>query len=276
MFMNKRLIVIFACIAVFVLTLVVGAVVFTVNDVDILLQSEKNVQFNKAAILETSGIKKGQSVFTIDSAKASAKIEKQFPELIVVGIEREFPNKVRIRLGARTAILKIKIANSDKYAVLDYTIVENENKTDQYKIIDVVDTESEVYNDSKVILISGYEFSGNEDCVGDFINFAHDQVDSLKDLKDILNSLNSYGVVNERVPATFEKIDIIDNTIRLKTVLGITMVIRTDTNIGVKTQCEAIYNTFYGMSGEDRELANYLYMNNNGDISNSSKLDFNI
>ena len=112
--------------------------------------------------------------------------------------------------------------------------------------------------------------------MGDFINFAHDQVDSLKDLKDILNSLNSYGVVNERVPATFEKIDIIDNTIRLKTVLGITMVIRTDTNIGVKTQCEAIYNTFYGMSGEDRELANYLYMNNNGDISNSSKLDFNI
>ena len=48
--MNKRLIVIFACIAVFVLTLVVGAVVFTVNDVDILLQSEKNVQFNKAAV----------------------------------------------------------------------------------------------------------------------------------------------------------------------------------------------------------------------------------
>ena len=64
--MNKRLIVIFACIAVFVLTLVVGAVVFTVNDVDILLQSEKNVQFNKAAILETSGIKKGQSVFTMN------------------------------------------------------------------------------------------------------------------------------------------------------------------------------------------------------------------
>ena len=69
--MNKRLIIIFACIAIFVLTLVVGAVVFSVSDVNILLQSEENVSFDKAKILETSGIKKGQSVFTINSEKAS-------------------------------------------------------------------------------------------------------------------------------------------------------------------------------------------------------------
>ena len=94
--MNKRLIIIFACIAIFVLTLVVGAVVFSVSDVNILLQSEENVSFDKAKILETSGIKKGQSVFTINSEKASADIEKQFPKLKVVKIERVFPNKVRI------------------------------------------------------------------------------------------------------------------------------------------------------------------------------------
>ena len=113
--MNKRLIIIFVCLAIFVLTLVVGAVVFTVSDVNILLQSDKNVAFDKTKILETSGIKKGQSIFTIDSDEAKAKIEKQFPKLNVIKIERAFPNKVRIHLDARTAILKIPVANSDKF-----------------------------------------------------------------------------------------------------------------------------------------------------------------
>ncbi|MDE6967052.1 MAG: FtsQ-type POTRA domain-containing protein, partial [Clostridia bacterium] len=133
--MNKRLIIIFVCLALFVLTLVVGAVVFTVNDVDILLNSQENVAFDKAKILNISGIKKGQSVFTINSDKASANIEKQFPELKVIKIERSFPNKVRIHLDTRKAILKMKISNSDSYAVLDREL----------KIINIVNNDSEMY-----------------------------------------------------------------------------------------------------------------------------------
>ena len=93
-------------------------------------------------------------------------------------------------------------------------------------------------------------------------------------LKEILLSLESFEVVNERVPATFESIKIIDNTIHIKSKLGITLVVRMGTNISAKLQCDGIYNVFYTMNGDDRQLPNYLYMNNNGDISNSAKLEF--
>ena len=259
--MNKRLIIIFVCIAVFVLTLVVGAVVFTVSDVNILFQSDENIAFDKAKILETGGIKKGQSVFTFFWEQASEKIEKQFPKLKVIKIERVFPNKVRIHLDTRKAIFKMAIANTDSFAVLDR----------EFKIIDIINDGSEVYGDDIVVPITGYSYAGGENPLGDFINNDSPEVNSLK---EILLSLESFEVVNERVPATFESIKIIDNTIHIKSKLGITLVVRMGTNISAKLQCDGIYNVFYTMNGDDRQLPNYLYMNNNGDISNSAKLEF--
>ncbi len=270
--MNKRLIIIFVCLAIFVLTLVVGAVVFTVSDVNILLQSDKNVAFDKTKILETSGIKKGQSIFTIDSDEAKAKIEKQFPKLNVIKIERAFPNKVRIHLDARTAILKIPVANSDKFLLLDYRFDE-ENKISKIKILDMVIDDGEIYDDEKVVLVNGYEYSCGDNPVGDFISDDNVQINALK---DILHTLDTLEVVNERVPATFDSISIAeDNTIRLKTVLGLTLVIRTETTVSVQRQMEIIYTKFYSYQDEDREKPNYLYINNNGDLINSPKIEFN-
>lgn len=269
--MNKRLIISFVCIAVFVLTLVVGAVVFTVNDVKILLQSDKNISFDKAQILETSGIKKGQSVFTIDKEEASAKIEKQFPKLNVINIQRIFPNKVRIDLDTRTGILKMPIENSDKFLILDYRYdkVKNENKI---KIIDIVADDSNIYDNSKVVMVSGYKYNCNEDALGDFVK---DESNYIKVLKSVLRTLDIYSVVNERLAATFESVNIVDNTIRLQTVLGITLVVWTDTDPSMwEKQIDTIYNKFINMKDEEREQPNYLYMNKNGSIAIGPVLDF--
>ena len=78
------------------------------------------------------------------------------------------------------------------------------------------------------------------------------------------------------MPATFDSISIAeDNTIRLKTVLGLTLVIRTETTVSVQRQMEIIYSKFYSYQDEDREKPNYLYINNNGDLINSPKIEFN-
>lgn len=270
--MNKRLIIIFVCLALFVLTLVVGAVVFTVNDVDILLNSQENVAFDKAKILNISGIKKGQSVFTINSDKASANIEKQFPELKVIKIERSFPNKVRIHLDTRKAILKMKISNSDSYAVLDREL----------KIINIVNNDSEMYGEDKVVIINGYSYQGGNDALGNFINDNNNDINALKKIISTLETLKPVNVVNERFSATFDNIDIIQGKcISLKTAFGCSLVIRLDAKIGtndfitsVGKQCEMVYGEFYKMNDEAQEQSNFIYVDLHGNIQISNELKF--
>lgn len=268
--MNKRLIAIFACMAVFVLTLVVGTVLFTVSDVNILLASDENIAFDKSKILEASGIKKGQNVFSIDKDAAVKNIEKQFPRFNVQ-VERTFPNKVRIQLKTRIPVFKLKIANTDNYAVLDRDL----------KIIDVVTGEGNVYGEDKVVLVGGYEYSGAENPCGDFIT---DDCNDITSLKDIILSLEMLQVVNQRIPAVFSSFTIItDKRIEMKTVLGITMVIRTDLAINdqsnpITYQCDLLYSHYYSkMTGDQREQNKYLYLGQNGvNPIVSSELNFDI
>ncbi len=247
--MNKRLIIIFACIAIFVLTLVVGAVVFSVSDVNILLQSEENVSFDKAKILETSGIKKGQSVFTINSEKASADIEKQFPKLKVVKIERVFPNKVRIHLDTRTAIFKINY--NDKYAILDREL----------KIIDITNN-LDVYSQIDLVNITGYTLNQEQHKLGDFVN---DNTIDIKALKEVITKLEVKGVVNEKISATFESFEFVTNEkLKMKTALGITFVIKTQANKSAGEQCEGLYDKFCQMGSEREEPIFISYHETNG------------
>ncbi len=245
--MNKRLIIVFVCMAVFVLTLVVGAVVFSINDVDILLASDENVAFDKTKILDTSGIKKGQSIFTIDKELACSKIEKQFPEL-KVEISRAFPNKVRIHLWTRTAIFKVQLNDSDKYAILDREL----------KVVKIV-SGGEAYMKGELIPLENYNLNGSEEILGDFIK--DDNID-LNALRQVIEALEGLGVTNERIPATFERFEFVTSQkLKMKSTLGITLVINTNANITAKTQCEALYAEFYNMSNDEREKLNFLSYN---------------
>lgn len=258
--MNKRLVIIFACIAVFVLILVVGAVVFTVSDVNILLSSEQTIAFDKTKILQTSGIKKGQSVFTIDAEEASGKIEKQFPMLKVVKIERVFPNKVRINLDVRTPIIKVKIAGSDNYCVMDREL----------KIVAIVDNDSDTYEGNNLLSIENYEYTADENCLGDFASGDK----TIDNIKEILGALETRELVNSRVPATFEKFVVESEAILMQSKLGIMLLIRTNTDRPCAQQCDALYLKFYGMSSDEREQPNYIYIGNNGSIIVSPNIKF--
>lgn len=286
--MNKRLIAIFVCMAVFVLTLVVGSVVFTVSDVNILLVSDGNKSFNKSEILQTSGIKKGQSVFTINKEEVIANIEKQFPDLQVDGVERTIPNKVSIQLRMRTPVFKMKIANSDKYAIFDCVIPDREKKLANgkpciFKIIDVVDDDDNMYGDYKVVFLSGHEYSGTaENPKGEFISYSEDS--NLDYINDILLALNIFDVFDQKISAVFDNFKILsndsDNYIELQTSLGIKIVVRTNVDYGggeynpTISQCSLLFKRFFNdMNGDDREMPNYLFVNNNG-VNIGPKLEF--
>lgn len=266
--MNKRLIIIFVCIAVFVLTLVLGAVIFTINDVDILLSSEQAVGFDKVQILNTSGIKQGQSIFTVDEKDASASIEKSFPKLKVIKIERSFPNKVRVHLDVRKPILKCQIKNSDKIAILDREL----------KVLDIVSDEKAEYSDDKITILTDLplEVKQEKDFLGTFLSKENKDV---KNLDEIIKTLETFKVVNERFSATFASVKICNQNkeklgISFNTRLGIKIYIRTNTTIKPKTQCEMLYNKFFAMGGEEREQDKFIYVNDGGGIEVRDTLIF--
>lgn len=275
--MNKRLIAIFVCMAIFVVTLVVGTLVFTVEDVTILIPEDATIAFDKAKILDTSGIKKGQSVFVINKEKAKASIEKQFPTLKVTDIERVPPNKVRIHLNTRVPIFKIRLGDSDDFAILDR----------EFKVV-AIDKNSDsdgFYEDNKIVTISGYLFDADEGCLGDFIG---SEACDIANLKTIVNSLEKLQVVNERIPATFDhfqfKSQDNDEFIELKTALGAKIVIRTNIDIpsasnDLEYQCDKLYSMFYAgkdMTGNDinREENKYLFFHNTRGPVWQGNLDF--
>lgn len=268
--MNKRLIIIFVCIAVFVLTLVLGAVIFTINDVDILLLSEQqSVSFDKGKILATSGIRQGQSIFTIDEKQASETIEKDFPKLKVVKIERIFPNKVRVNLDLRKPILKLQVSGGEKCLILDREL----------KIVDIVAVNNDNYNEKNIAVLNNYSFELKDEkqVLGSFLSNENQDVANI--LKIIIQ-LEKFEVVNERFCATFDSLNMFHDEngkvgISLNTRLGMKIFIRTNTNITTEQQCQTLYNEFcYNMSGDEREADEYIYIGNNGDIQKSVDLIF--
>lgn len=268
--MNKRLMIIFVCIAVFVLTLVLGAVIFTINDVDILLLSEQqSVSFDKGKILATSGIRQGQSIFTIDEEQAALSIEKDFPKLKVVKIERIFPNKVRVNLDTRKPVLKLQAKDTNKCLVLDREL----------KVIDIVDLNNENYNEKDITILNNYSFELKDEkqTLGSFLSSENQDI---TDIVSIIRELEKFEVVNERFCATLQSIDITYNKagrigISLNTRLGKKIFIRTNTNITASNQCQTLYREFcYNISGEVRERNEFMYIDNGGQVVHSAQLVF--
>ena len=95
----------FAAIAAVIVIVVVCCVLFMVGAVEVetviglSLTDEEEKQ-----IIAVSGISSGQSVFSVDESAAANAIEKAYPTLGVVTIERVFPNKVDIKITSRTGV----------------------------------------------------------------------------------------------------------------------------------------------------------------------------
>ena len=155
--MNKRLVVLFAAIAAVIVIVVVCCVLFIVDDVSVDAASGLELtDAQEADIIARSGITGGEGIFSIDEQSAANAIEKGYPSLKVVAIERVFPNDVVIRVASRVGVVAVPIDGSDAYALVDRDL----------KIIGLV------FDDSlgSLAVTEGYVLTGSDsDLLGSFI-----------------------------------------------------------------------------------------------------------
>lgn len=250
--MNKRLIIIFVCLAVFVLTVVLGAVVFTVSDIQVLAAGDNDSEFDKAKIVTDSGIKHKISIFTVNEKKAIENIEKNNPYVKVISIERVFPNKVHINISKRIGILAMELSDGNNYAIIDREL----------KILEII-AKNDI-NLYEYTLINGYILkSENTDTLAG--NFLSLDVLQIKNLYDTVQGMENVGFVNERFTAFTYSIDMSDpKYIVYYTRKGIKLAARTNTNVEIKEQIRTLYSKFDSLSDEDKCADVFIFIDESG------------
>lgn len=230
--MNKRLIILFICLAVLVLTVVLGAVVFTISDIEVLVSGNNGEKLDSAKIVVDSKIKLKSSIFALSEKTAVTNIELSNPYAKVISIERHFPNKVIINVAYRTPIIAIKLDDNVNCVIVDR----------EFKILEIVNKDDlKIYNLTSVegFIISGLNM---ESAQGQTIDCSKGD---LKILYDCVKALEELSFINERIPAFVKTISL--NTPKyaiLETVFGIKLALKTNTNIDLPTQFRSIYSFF--------------------------------
>ena len=260
--MNKRLMIVFICLAVLVLIVVCGAIVFTVKHIDVLVAGD-NQNIDKAQIVTSSGIKNGISIFTLDEQVITKNIEKNVPYAKVVDVERAFPNKIRISVQYRQPLLAITLKNTNKMLIVD----------DEFKVLEVVDNLS----NHRVLKPNGIELEvpNLDNICGNFINLDTDKINTLKNIIIGFNEVNLNG---NKLLDFVANLHFQDDQKRLiiDTKKGVKLLIRRDTNAGENMQTIACYNKFNKLYDAERENNSYyIYVKNNGDCVYSDLVNFN-
>ncbi len=92
---NKRLIILLSVVVTVVLCIVVCGATFLVRHVEAYNYYVDSPDYDDK-VIEASGIKTGSSIFFVDEAGITRKIESAFADVGVVNIERKFPDRVSI------------------------------------------------------------------------------------------------------------------------------------------------------------------------------------
>ena len=150
----------FSAIAAVIVIVVVCCVLFMVGSVGVeTVIGLELTDEQEAGVIAVSGISKGQSVFSIDEVAAARAIEKAYPTLAVVAVERVFPNKVDIKIASRTGVVAVSIEDASYYAVVDRDL----------KIVGFAEVEE--LDAKSLALVEGYAVSGSdEQLLGAFLD----------------------------------------------------------------------------------------------------------
>ena len=172
----------FAAIAAVIVIVVVCCVLFMVGAVEVeTVIGLSLTDEEEKKIIAVSGISSGQSVFSVDESAAANAIEKAFPTLGVVTVERVFPNKVDIKITSRTGVAAVAIADSESVAVVDRDL----------KIVGIANFDE--VEQKSLTLVEGYIVSGSdEQLLGAFL--AADKAGWLDELIDGAEQCRLTGV----------------------------------------------------------------------------------
>lgn len=249
--MNKRLIIIFVCLCVIVLTVILGAVVFTIKDIQVLTAGEEAESFDKAKIVSDSNIELNSSIFALSASTATANIEKANPYVKVINIERKFPSKVVINIAYRVGIIAIPLSGANSYALIDR----------ECKVVEVIDYQAAT--SGKYTLVEGFNITGVT--ADDLLAMTLQKEGAIANIASSVTGLEMLGFVNSNIPMFIRKIDFsINNYAVLATGYGMRFALRTNSNLSLEEQLHSIYSYFDSpdLSDADRRSSKYLVVTN--------------
>ena len=130
--MSKKGIILLTIIAFFiVLTAVLFSTVFCLRTQNVLVVGDTPIVLSKKEIIETAGLKKGESIFMLDKEKATNNIETKYPNIKVVHIKTKSITEIEIQVRARHEMCYAIYNNS--YYVLD----------EELKVLDIIENDVE-------------------------------------------------------------------------------------------------------------------------------------
>lgn len=264
--MNKRLVIIFSSIVVAVMLVVLGAVILTVGNVQVVTNDEQGI-YDMTNIVNESGIKRGTSIFAVDEEKATRNIEKSYPYAKVIKIERKFPNKVVIEMVNRSPVFCLPVNGQDDYILLDR----------EFKVLEIVKKQD---YDNALTLIKGCDYvcgdgENIQNLVGEYLDLSINP--AYQTMHECLLAFEDYGDVNERFTAMVGSIEWVEQPSReiiVGTNLGIKMAFMLGTNKSIAEQLKLVYNKLNGLDNEVRESEMYIYMNTAGEVKISEKIEW--
>lgn len=125
----KVLTVILCLLAFVVAVTVLFSTVFCVSSVNVVWHTTtQNFADKDGEIVETGGIKQGESIFLVAKDKSVETLESTYPYLKVLAIESVFPSKINLHLIEREALFAVQIeANKYVYLDQDFKVLEIKN-----------------------------------------------------------------------------------------------------------------------------------------------------
>lgn len=249
--MNKRLIIIFVCLCVIVLTVILGAVVFTIKDIQVLTAGDEAESFDKAKIMSDSGIELNSSIFALSASTATANIEKANPYVKVINIERKFPSKVVINIAYRVGLIAIPLNGTNTYALIDR----------ECKVVDIID--SITATSGKYTVVDGFNITGVT--ADDLLAMTMQKEGAIGSIASSVTGLEMLGFVNSNIPLFIKRIDFsVNNFAVLVTGYGMRFALRTNSNLSLEEQLHSIYSYFDSsdLSDADRRSSKYLVVTN--------------
>lgn len=109
---NKKLIIILIVVSCVTLLVVLNSVIFSVQNITAYCYNSDDAELSDT-VVESSGIKKGGSIFTLGKEKIEKNVTEKVRNVKVINIEKKFPNSVSINYVKIYEYLRIQ--NGDKY-----------------------------------------------------------------------------------------------------------------------------------------------------------------
>ncbi len=123
---NKKLIILFSVLLAITLLVVFNSVLFSVQHVDVYCANMEKSQY-EADVLNSHKIRRGSSIFFVNKAKVTARVEKAVPGIRVLNIEKKFPNRIYINYIEVPAYVKVTSGSKTYYLGNDMRVMRIED-----------------------------------------------------------------------------------------------------------------------------------------------------